>query len=80
MSVRAGRRLTMGEVVNLNKHRKRKERAQRTSQADANRVKFGRNKDQKTREADEARRSAEAHELLRFERAPKAPSDEEQGR
>lgn len=48
----------MAEIVNLNKARKRRDRAQAEDQAAANRVKFGRTREQKARDkaADEAAR------------------------
>jgi phage-related minor tail protein len=44
----------MGDVINLNQARKARERQEKTRQADANRVRFGRNKGEKLREASEA--------------------------
>jgi hypothetical protein len=41
-------------VINLNQARKARERQEKTRQADANRVRFGRNKSEKLREASEA--------------------------
>ncbi|HYI69645.1 MAG TPA: DUF4169 family protein [Skermanella sp.] len=48
----------MGDVVNLNRFRKAKEKAAREAQAAANRTRHGRTKDQRTREKDEAARIA----------------------
>ncbi|MQP65202.1 DUF4169 family protein [Niveispirillum sp. SYP-B3756] len=56
----------MGEIVNLNRARKAKEKAARESQAAENRVKFGRTKaeKQKSRAEDEAKaRLLEGHKL-----------------
>ena len=44
----------MGDVVNLNRFRKAKEKAAREAQAAANRTRYGRTKDQRAREKDEA--------------------------
>jgi hypothetical protein len=41
----------MAEIINLNKARKRKARAEAAAQAAQNRVRFGRSKEQKQREA-----------------------------
>ena len=51
----------MGNLVNLNRFRKRSEREQATKHADANRARFGRSKAE--RQADE-RRAQRASELL----------------
>jgi hypothetical protein len=49
----------MAEIVNLNRHRKAVARQQAERQAEANRVKFGRDKGAREREAqEEARRRA----------------------
>ncbi|HWK34974.1 DUF4169 family protein [Sphingomonas sp.] len=48
----------MGEVVNLNRARKAKRRAEATAQADANRVAFGRTKAAKQAAAAEQDRAA----------------------
>lgn len=68
----------MGEVVNLSKHRKSKERALRQKQAEANRVKYGRTKSQKSEDEDEARRAEKAHALLKFE-PPGKPRPDKSG-
>lgn len=44
------------EIVNLNKFRKAKERAEQEKQAEQNRAKFGRSKADRLREADEQER------------------------
>ena len=46
----------MGEVINLNKRRKQAARRDQTQVAAENRRKFGRDKIERKREADEARR------------------------
>jgi hypothetical protein len=43
----------MTEIINLRQARKRKARADKETQAEANRAKFGRTKDEKTRAARE---------------------------
>lgn len=53
----------MGEVINLNKARKRKARQEAAAQAAENRVRFGRSKEQKQHEAalaEEARKRLDA--------------------
>ena len=55
----------MAEVVNLNRVRKDRERAQARATADANAVKFGRRKADRQRdaaEADKARRDLDGHQ------------------
>lgn len=49
----------MGDVVNLNRFRKTRERAERAKEADANRIRFGRTKAEKERERKEAERTAQ---------------------
>ena len=39
----------MGDIVNLNKYRKQRRRAEQTKQAAENRVRFGRNKSERIR-------------------------------
>ncbi len=52
-------RAAMGDVLNLNRFRKARDRAARTREADANRRKFGRTKAEKAlEEQDAARRKA----------------------
>jgi hypothetical protein len=48
----------MGDVINLNRFRKAKEKAVREAQAAANRARYGRTKEQRAREKDEAVRTA----------------------
>ena len=48
----------MGDVINLNRFRKAKEKAVREAQAAANRTRYGRTKEQRAREKDEATRTA----------------------
>lgn len=47
----------MADVVNLNRFRKTRERAERTKEAEANRVRFGRTKAEKERDRMEAERT-----------------------
>lgn len=47
----------MGELVNLNRHRKRVERDRSAKQADANRARFGRSKSERAIEDDRSRRA-----------------------
>ncbi|UEM02135.1 DUF4169 family protein [Skermanella rosea] len=46
----------MGDVVNLNRFRKAREKSEREAQAAANRAKHGRTREQRAREKDEAAR------------------------
>jgi hypothetical protein len=48
----------MGEVVNLNRFRKAKAKVEREAQAAANRTKYGRTRDERLRQQDEAVRTA----------------------
>lgn len=55
-----------GEVVNLNKHRKRRARQEREARAEANRVKHGRTAEERRRAEDEVarrRRDLDGHRL-----------------
>ncbi|MGN6308232.1 MAG: DUF4169 family protein [Xanthobacteraceae bacterium] len=47
----------MGDLVNLNRHRKRVARDQAAKQADENRARFGRNKSERALENDRVRRA-----------------------
>ena len=46
----------MGDVINLNRFRKQRERTQREAQAAVNRTRFGRTKDEKKRDVDDTKR------------------------
>lgn len=46
----------MGDVVNLNRFRKTRDRAERAKDAEANRIRFGRTKAEKERDRQEAER------------------------
>ncbi len=50
----------MGDVVNLNRFRKTRERTERAKEADANRVQFGRTKAEKLRDRQEVERETQA--------------------
>lgn len=58
----------MGEVVNLNRVRKRVAREQAEKQADANRVKFGRSKTERTIDETTTRRQDTLLEQHRIDR------------
>jgi hypothetical protein len=62
----------MGEVVNLRKWRKARERAEAATQAAANRAAFGRTKAEKAREAAEAAQREALIEGSRMD-APEKP-------
>ena len=47
----------LGDLVNLNRHRKRVARDRSAKQADENRARFGRNKAERTLEDDRVRRA-----------------------
>jgi len=51
--------MKMGNLVNLNRFRKRSEREQTAKQADANRARFGRSKDERKADEQRARRASE---------------------
>lgn len=57
-----------GNVVNLNKYRKKKARAEKAKQAEINRVRHGRTKAQREREHDDRERAARLLEGKRLER------------
>jgi hypothetical protein len=49
--------IALGDLVNLNRHKKRIERDRSAKQADTNRARFGRTKSEQTLEQDRSRRS-----------------------
>lgn len=55
----------MSDVINLNKARKRQQRADAERQAAQNRIRFGRTKEQKQREALEAAEAKRRLDLLK---------------
>lgn len=63
-----------GNVVNLNKFRKKKARADRAKQAEINRIRHGRTKAEKEKELTERERAARLLEGHRLEEPP--PSDD----
>jgi hypothetical protein len=66
----------MADVINLNKERKRRARDEAQRQAAANRVRYGRTKAQRERDAAEAEEARRRLEQLRRE----TPDDERAGR
>ncbi|GAB2176784.1 DUF4169 family protein [Dongia sp. agr-C8] len=62
----------MAEIVNLNKRRKAKARAEDESRAEANRVKYGRTKAEKQNDRRAAERSARLHQGTRLEKDEKS--------
>ncbi len=62
----------MGEVINFNKARKQKARADAEKQAEENRVRFGRTKAQKQRDAEEATEAQRRLDGLRRETPPES--------
>lgn len=65
----------MAELINLNKARKQKARADATAQAAANRVKFGRTKAEKQRDAAAEAEAARRLDGLKRERPPSPESE-----
>jgi len=65
----------MAELINLNKARKRKARAEADAQAAANRLKFGRTKAEKLRDAAAEAEAARRLDGLKRERPVSSDSD-----
>jgi len=65
----------MSKVVNLNRFRKQKARAEADKQAAENRVRFGRSKAEKAREAAVAEEARRRLDQLRRDPAPDPPQD-----
>lgn len=63
----------MSKVVNLNKFRKQKARAEADKQAAENRVRFGRSKAEKEREAAVAEEARRRLDQLRRDPSPDSP-------
>ncbi len=61
----------MGEIINLNKHRKAKARDARESQSAANRIKYGRTKAEKENDRRAEERSDRAHSDRKLDSEPK---------
>lgn len=57
----------MAEIINLNKARKRRERSESEQRAAANRLKFGRSKAEKARDAQDAEAAQRKLDQLRRE-------------
>ncbi len=64
-----------GNVVNLNRFRKKKQREQKAKQAEINRIRHGRTQAEKDRERVERERAARAIDGKRLEQGP----DDERG-
>jgi hypothetical protein len=57
----------MAQIINLNKFRKAKQRAQAKAKAAENRAKFGRTKAQKKKDQDDTQAAKDEHEGHRLE-------------
>ena len=64
----------MGDVVNLNQFRKQRSRTASQKQASENRVKFGRSKDDKTRQIHETDRTSRGLDGKQIDK-PSSPED-----
>jgi hypothetical protein len=64
----------MGDVVNLNQYRKQRSRVASQKRASENRVRFGRNKDDKTRQSHETERTARDLDGKQLDK-PSSPED-----
>ena len=64
----------MGDVVNLNRFRKKKQREEKAKQAEINRIRHGRTKTQKERELADRERAARLLEGKRLERTSEEPA------
>jgi Domain of unknown function (DUF4169) len=58
---------SVNNVVNLKRFKKRGERAQSAKRADANRVRFGRTKSERARDAERAKRASDMLDRHRIE-------------
>jgi len=67
----------MAEIVNLNRARKARARAEREAGAHENRARFGRPKSERDLAAARERLAAERHDLLKLDRA--GPADRDDG-
>ncbi len=67
----------MGDVINLNQHRKTRQRREQSRVAQESRARSGRTKAERTREAVEAERDDQRHELLKLDRNPPPQAQEE---
>jgi hypothetical protein len=64
----------MGDVVNLNQYRKQRSRVATQKRASENRVRFGRNKDDKTRQSHETERATRDLDGKQLDK-PSSPED-----
>jgi hypothetical protein len=64
----------MGDVVNLNQYRKQRSRAASQKRASENRVRFGRNKDDKTRQGQDTERANRELDGKQLDK-PSSPED-----
>lgn len=64
----------MGDVVNLNQFRKQRSRTASQKRASENRAKFGRNKDDKTRQAHDTDRTSRELDGKQIDK-PSSPED-----
>lgn len=67
---------TMGDVINLNHHRKAARKKAEEAAADTNAIRHGRTKAERRRIEAEERRAAEQHEDRRLEGAPGSGAEE----
>lgn len=65
----------MGDVVNLNRFRKRKAREDAAKVAEANRLKFGRTRAEKEQQSKQRARELERHDGNKLVRDPEAADD-----
>lgn len=66
----------MGDVVNLNRFRKEKARKERAAEAERNRARFGRTKEEVRRQGAEAERRARELDAKRLEGPEPDPEEE----
>lgn len=64
----------MGDVVNLNQYRKQRSRTTSQKRASENRVRFGRSKDEKTRQGHDADRTSRDLDGKQLDK-PSSPED-----
>jgi hypothetical protein len=67
----------VGDVVNLNRFRKKKQREEKAKQAEINRIRHGRTQAQKDRELADKERAARLLEGKRLEREAEEPKSSE---
>jgi Domain of unknown function (DUF4169) len=66
----------MAEIVNLKDFRKGRARAEAKAKASENRAKFGRTREERTRQSAESQRAQREHDGNKIERAAKKNSDD----